>query len=653
MKNKTPLVGIFISFAWCLAACLALFARPDLCSTLNFKMYDWKLALAPLPEVTGEVVHVDVDAAAVRKYGQWPWDREMSAKIVNRLSELGAKAVVFDIFYTSAGRSQEGDEAFFAAIEKAGNVVSATALSLTDDYSKQLLQDEGSKRGDDLYDRAWEVQVPDDFELWKVSSVKDSLVPLSPIILLSRAIGHIKGTADKDGVHRRIPLLVKLEDRCIPSLSLAALLVYWNIPPKDVRLSKSGEIVIPRNGGHVRIPVDYRGNMLVHWAHIWDGPRHRFVRRDSVMDILSAEPGPPKASPYRDKIVIVDVTHTGSTDLGVTPRSTETPLSRIHSHALNTMLTQSFVREIPCFPWVIGVAVLVTILFSVVTTGQRWKVGAIEAAIICGVVLGLAMVAFVVASYEIPVAEFFLVFAPAALVSQGIRGVAIERQAAKVSRTMERYLDHEVLEQALQSGTELDITVKRTELTILFVDMQGFSTISETAGVEYVHRFLDDFFLRMTRTIFDHHGTVDKFLGDGLLAFFGDPVPLPNHAESAVRAAIEMQREMAKLNAEWSLSGISEFKQGVRLRIGINTGIVIVGDLGSGRRVEYTVVGSAVNIASRLQSLAPPGGILMTARTQAMVRNLIPCDGPVVVRVKGIDRDIEVYRIFPEGTDAP
>jgi adenylate cyclase len=137
-------------------------------------------------------------------------------------------------------------------------------------------------------------------------------------------------------------------------------------------------------------------------------------------------------------------------------------------------------------------------------------------------------------------------------------------------------------------------------------------------------------------------------LGDGLLAFFGDPVPLENHADCAVRAAIEMQRAMINVNFKWTRSGMPEFKAGMAIRVGINSGMVIVGDLGSPRRVEYTVLGSAVNIASRLQSIAPPGGVIMTARTKAMLTEPIQCEGPVAVRVKGIDRDIEVYTVTPE-----
>jgi adenylate cyclase len=643
MKKKTSRAGIFISLVWCLLGLAFLYRFPHLCDTINFKFYDWKLAVASAADRSPLIVHVDVDDSAVTKMGQWPWDREVTARIVRRLAQLGARVVAFDILYASSGRSEAGNQALFHAIREAGNVVSATAVALTEDNTVQLVTDTPPTRGDALYDKAWELNIPRRYALWKVRSVQNKFLPLPEIITSSREVGHIKGAQDADGVHRGIRLLVVLEDRCIPSLTLATLAAYWNLNPKQIALTDHGTIEMNRAGQVTAIPVDSQGRMLIHWGDVWGGFPHF-----SVTDILSEEPDRARESRYKDKIVIVAVTATGTTDVGVTPRSVDSPLSRIHSHAMNTILTRSFIRSLPAFPWIVLLALIVTILFSFVAAGLRWKLGAIVGVVICAMACLASLVSFVAFSYDIPVAEFFLFFLPVAFVSLGIRGVTIEMQAARVSRAMERYLDREVLERILESEPGLDISVKRMELTIVFVDIQGFSTISETVGVEYVHRFLNDFFQRMTRTIFDHHGTIDKFLGDGLLAFFGDPLPLDNHAESAIRAAIDMQREMIKLNKEWALSGISELKEGTHIRIGVNTGVVIVGDLGSSRRVEYTVVGSAVNIAARLQSKAPAGGIMMTARTRAMIRGHIACEGPELIRVKGIDRDIEVYRIYPQ-----
>ncbi|MBI5569755.1 MAG: CHASE2 domain-containing protein [Desulfomonile tiedjei] len=651
MKKKTTAIGIGFSVLWCIIAAVIVYKVPNLCETLNFRIYDWKLRVAGHAEPNPLIVHVDVDDKAIHKYqkeyGQWPWDRSLSAKVVERLSALGAKTIVFDVLYSTPGRSEQGDQALFQAIKAAGNVVSPTAVKTTYDVTRMLPPYKEDNRGHILYDRAWELRVPDRFHLPRVVELQNRLLPLPGIIRDSRSLGHIKGTPDWDGVYRRLPLLVRIEDRCVPCLSLAALQVYWNLEPSQITLTNKDSVEIQHDGKTVRIPVDSHGAMLVRWGPIWES-----FENYSVLDILSETPDEARQSRYKNKIVVIGFTATGSTDLGVTPIEASSPLSRIHSHTLNTILRQSFITDVPSFPIPLILSVIVTIAFSVVAMRFRLQIGAVTFLAI--LVLGFAAVflAFSQGAYEVGTGEWLIVFLPPAVVCLAIRGGSIELRAARVSRTMERYIDRDVLDKILLSGAKLDITAKRTELTVVFVDIQGFSKVSETMSVEYVHRFLNDFFQRMTRIVFDHHGTVDKFLGDGLLAFFGDPIPLENHAESAVRAALDMQREMAELNAEWSVAGISETKGGLLVRIGIKTGVVIVGNLGSARRVEYTVVGSTVNIASRLQSIAPPGGIILCARTRAMIRGNIDCDGPDLVRVKGIDRDIEVYRIYSEAIQA-
>ncbi len=160
MKKKTSRAGIFISLFWCVLALALLYRFPHLCDTINFKIYDWKLAVTALPDRAPVIVHLDVDDSAITKMGQWPWDREVSGRIVRRLKELGAKVVAFDILYASSGRSEEGNRAFFDAIREAGNVVSASAVSLTQDHKLRLITDTPPTRGDALYDRAWDLTIP-------------------------------------------------------------------------------------------------------------------------------------------------------------------------------------------------------------------------------------------------------------------------------------------------------------------------------------------------------------------------------------------------------------------------------------------------------------------------------------------------------------
>jgi len=425
-------------------------------------------------------------------------------------------------------------------------------------------------------------------------------------------------------------------------LCMAALRVYWQLSPDDVRLSREGAVEIIREGRPVKIPVDSKGMMMINWAGIWDEFKHY-----SVNDVLSDVPDTARASRYRGKIVIVGVTGTGSTDFGVTPLGAQSPLSRVHSNALSTIMMEEFIVSVRAVPFLPVIAGILGVLFALTSTRLRLSLGIIISVLVCAGFVGLCLLTYMFMRYDVPAFEFLAVFAPAAAISLIGRAASVELQAYRTSKALERYLSPELLSNIVNSGAELDLSTKRRELTVVFVDIQGFSTISETVEVEYINQFLNDFFERMTQAIFEHRGTVDKFLGDGLLAFFGDPVTLENHALAAVRASLAMQEEMRQLNIKYATSGIAEFEKGVRIRIGINTGHIIVGNVGSTRRVEYTVLGSAVNIASRLQSLAPPGGVIMTARTRGLIKDEIDCKGPDFVRVKGIDRDIEVFRIYP------
>ncbi len=638
--TRTAAIIFATSVLWLIVALTIIFVLPRFTDTLNYKLYDWKLSLTPNTSSSSDIVHLDVDDKAIGEYGQWPWDRALSAKMVERLSQLGAKLVVFDILYSGEGKSAIGNEAFFKAIKEAGNVVSATGLGISDNQGASLSVEGDKSRADALYERAWPMHATNRAILPKVTSLRNPLLPLVPVILNSAGVGHIRGAPDFDGVHRRLPVLVKLEDRYVPSLSLSALAAYWSLNSKDIVFRNGREILIRRGKENAIIPLDAKGMMLVRWGHAGDNFKHY-----SAVDLLSDQIDKGREARYKDKIVITGVTASASTDVGTTPLAPHVPLSRIHSFALSTMLSGDFIIPIKSTPYIVCLGVIIAILFSLSTTKVSLRTGISVAAGICAGVFVLSISAFVFWGYDVPVAEFFLLVIPSMAGSVAVRAFSIELKAARTAKALEGYLSPELVPLILTSGGELDLTTKRRELTVVFVDIEGFSTTCETVDVEYINQFLNDFFERMAGAIFLHGGTIDKFLGDGLLAFFGDPITIDNTALAAVKAALEMQEQMKQLNSRWSQSGIQEFEKGLRIRIGINTGPVVVGNIGFSRRLEYTVLGSVVNIASRLQSLAPSGGIIMTSRTYALVKNEIEGQGPEKVRVKGIDRDIETYKI--------
>ena len=183
---------------------------------------------------------------------------------------------------------------------------------------------------------------------------------------------------------------------------------------------------------------------------------------------------------------------------------------------------------------------------------------------------------------------------------------------------------------------------QKKELTILFSDIKSFTTHSAPLAADEIQRLLNEYFDAMVEIVFQHQGTVDKFIGDGLMVFFGDPEPQEDHALRCVRAAIDMQRKVRQLRTKWEEQG----SMPLQIRIGINTGSVVVGNMGSARRLSYTVLGSPVNLAQRLESNAPVGGILVSRRTYDLVKDHVGTRPLGSIQVKGLQELIEVYEVL-------
>jgi class 3 adenylate cyclase len=199
-----------------------------------------------------------------------------------------------------------------------------------------------------------------------------------------------------------------------------------------------------------------------------------------------------------------------------------------------------------------------------------------------------------------------------------------------------------MLTKILENPKSLALQGQRKELTMLFSDIKSFSTLSDKIEPELIHRLLNLYFSRMTNIVFHYDGFVDKFIGDGLLCFFGDPIPHPDHALRAVRAALEMQQEVRVLALQ-----IQENLRldPIHIRIGINTGYVIVGNMGSSERMDYTVLGSDVNLAQRLEASARPGHIMISERTYQEIQGKIEARKLDKIIIKGFENPVQVYEV--------
>lgn len=219
----------------------------------------------------------------------------------------------------------------------------------------------------------------------------------------------------------------------------------------------------------------------------------------------------------------------------------------------------------------------------------------------------------------------------------------VQTQVRELERYKElrRYLSPKLAEQILTSDQGLGKEPQRKLMTVVFTDIRGFSNLTDSIEPEEAFSVLDKYLTEMIKIVHDHDGTLNKITGDGLLIFFGDPVPTPDHAERAVRMAMAMQQKVAQLKENWT-----QYGQDLGIGIGINTGFVTVGNVGSEMHRDYTIIGTQVNVAARLESLAAAGQILISKRTLSKVDKLLQTDDVGEIQVKGIPRPIKTYRVL-------
>jgi adenylate cyclase len=211
-----------------------------------------------------------------------------------------------------------------------------------------------------------------------------------------------------------------------------------------------------------------------------------------------------------------------------------------------------------------------------------------------------------------------------------------------IKRTFETYFPPPVVKKIMGKSMNISTSGKKKEITVLFSDIKDFTKLSSEMNPDHIQEILNEYFETMTNIVFKYEGTLDKFIGDGLMVFFGDPENQPDHALRCVKAAIEMQEKSKFLNDKW------EKEKGfpVKIRIGINTGIAVVGNMGSSRRLSYTALGSNVNLAQRLESVAPVGGILISQNTYLYVKDHVPVRPLSSVNLKGFHDPVDVYEII-------
>jgi adenylate cyclase len=623
----------------------------------ELRTYDWRLTHTARPETArNDIVLIEIDESSLRSLqpnaGRWPWPRVVHSMLVDYLARAPAKVIAYDVVFSDADTRRgfdlgesimsgaESDQALADSIKAAGNVILVADASYDTEVENLALPDTG-----------YPLDVPGIYELRGV------LPPIARLADVASGLGHNRFILDPDGPLRHTIPFVRTHHRVVPSLGVSAALRVAGIRPQEVHLDGMRlhyrDRVMPLSQREVKAedgvlrylwgPINFRGPALL------DDLKRRTYPTYSFFDLLSSEQQilykkTPTIDPaiFRDKIVFVGTTAAGLYDVFETPFSNgKMPGIQIHAAAADDILSNRFIREASHGVRVATVTAAAIAVGLVATMAPAWWATAATAVFIA--FGGWVATRLFGDGYWLNLSQPVLASSFALFGGVAYQYFVEGREKRKMKKLFGQYVSKDVYEQLVANPALARLGGQRREMTVLFSDIRGFTSVSERGQPEEIVGMLNEYFTRMVDLVFVHKGTLDKFVGDMVMALFGAPLDDPQHADHAVEAALDMIDELAVLNARWKAEGRAELDIG----IGINTGPMIAGNIGSEAIMSYTVIGDAVNLGSRLESLNKQYGtrIIISEATRGRLSRpyrLRPL-GDVVV--KGKTQPVAIYEV--------
>jgi adenylate cyclase len=548
-----------------------------------------------------EIVIVAIDDFSFNWTGfQWPWPRDYFAEIIDQINQGGGKVVGVDIVLFEQDKDPANDAALAQALKEAPTSAAVVQLFST-------------KVGD--------------------QTVYTFSQPITPFrdVLDGTGISTVK--RDEDAIVRSVQAFESYNGRDIYHWAFEIAGLYLGVDePTDLTDSS-----MQFNGQ--TIPLQAK-QMLVNFA----GPAGTYTTYSAanVHDGVTLEENP---DAFRGKIVLIGATTLTLQDIYPTPFSAQVPTAGVEivANTIDTILKGGYLRETP--PWLAMVITLVAALLAAL-------ISKIERPTVTLITMSAVMVGYLIVGLIIFIRErlFLPAVAPEVMLFLGVvlptleHAVSQELEKRRVRNLFSRFISPEMVDQMMNTQ-DLNSLNKRSDVSIIFSDIRGFTTLSEKLAPEDVVALLNPYLEAMSEVIYKHGGTVDKYEGDAIIAFFGEPVHYPDHALRALRASLDMRIALEKLRQDWAKEGRpSQIEMG----IGVNSGEVFVGMVGSSQRINYTVIGDNANLASRLQDLTKTYAwpILISESTYQSVKDEFDTEFADAVTVKGKTQAVNVYKVI-------
>tara|TARA_R110002096_G_scaffold147671_21_gene307795 strand:+ start:15572 stop:17749 length:2178 start_codon:yes stop_codon:yes gene_type:complete len=630
----TPLVGLAvllgISQDW--------FQRPE------FVLDDWRMRKAAEKggKVDSRLLYVGIDDSSIAELGRWPWERSVHAGFFSVLSSDPPGAIAYDIWFPEISGNAQSDAQLANAAANAGSGVFAAVA--------RNAEGPGYNQTDFGFTFPLE-----NIEGWPGDrhGNSEAILPYEALAA-SGFVGFVDSKPDVDGVRRSLPLVVRVGDDLYPGLVIQSLMTYWGLDSSHLSISLGDRLVIRSPEGEISIPIDENGEMLISWRNQEQFGYEGFSDLLGVLGYAAREnqPPPKELSNLGERILVVGQNSTALADVGPTPIEADTPLSTTHLNALNTILTRDFVRRVPQ-------PIMLALWFIIAICGGLYlrDRGALWSA---ALPLGMTLVYLVLAE-QLYLKERILLPITWPIASQillhfgagTVHWLKEQKQREQIKSIFSTLVSGPLLDHILKNPDSVKLGGELRPVAVFFSDIRSFTTFSENAAPDELVESLNVYFGEMVDCVHQQNGTLHKYIGDAIMAVWGDILDQPEEeiACEAVRAALEMRTKLAALNQRWRDDGEMEMHIGM----GINFGEVLVGYIGAPERREFTVIGDAVNTASRLEGLTKEfrTDLVIGPKCHELVGTEFVTRLLGKIQVKGRQESLKVFEVFGETTKMP
>jgi adenylate cyclase len=635
-------------------AALLRLGSPALLEAVQMRGFDlWQQRL---PRQVGDhpVAIVDIDEASLAVLGQWPWPRTVVARLVDALTDAGVGAIGFDVVFAEPDRMTPT-----RIVEVLPGLDEETRSGLLRQPDSDAVLADAIRRGKVVLGQAAASEAASQGSGPRCAGRIAIVGPSAPVALLrypglvrnlpileeaAKGCGLFAIEPEFDGIVRRVPLVLRIGDRAFAALSTELLRVAAGKPSYVLRLAKGG--VESLAAGGMVIPTDADGLVWVHFAP------HDPAMYVSAKDVLAGTIGRARLA---GKLVVIGTSAIGLKDIKATPLESGVPGVEVHAQILENVLAGDFLARPQ---WAIGAELAALVILGLAMVGVvprvRAQLSLAVLGVLCGIVLGGAWYFF---RYEALLLDVTLPLATAGVLYSFLvyMSYAREEQQRRVIRNaFNRYLAPAVVEQLAEDPSRLKLGGEARNMTIMFCDVRGFTTLSEKykedpAGLT---RLMNRFMTPMTEAIMVQRGYIDKYIGDCIMAFWNAPLADDRHAAHACAAALDMLSALDKLNAELQQETVAAGRPAddaptLRIGIGLNTGECVVGNMGSEHRMNYTVLGDPVNLASRLEGISKAYGVVIVLGEETAGRApglaMLELD---LIAVKGKTEPSRVYTLL-------